>query len=293
MISLFSRCQHKHGKEVAPHYKVIWFFVVKMFAVLSALHFLTLCAPEISAQPDRTIDALVGQDVNFPVENQCEDQFVVTFQLLSPVDAVLASRGMNMSGTQHPLYKDRLYWSANGSPVLVNVQVNDSKRYATQIDCYHESSMTTAKQIYDLRVFEPVLKPVITPIWKCPSPNITLSCSVSNGANVTFYWNILSLSENTNRTFEGPELVVNHENEWKQYTFRCIVKNRVSNASSGLTITELCNEHNFASELCRYIFAGTLLLVFHLIILNYQKVKSVRKQNNREKRKPGEKEVSL
>ncbi|XP_072111710.1 uncharacterized protein [Mobula birostris] len=122
------------------------------------------------------------------------------------------------------------------------------------------SSMTTARKIYDLPVFEPVLKPVITPIWKCPSPNITLNCSISNGANVTFYWDILSLSENTNRTFEGPELVVNHENEWKQYIFRCIVKNRVSNASSELTITELCNEHNFAK---------------------------------REKRKPGEKEVYL
>ncbi|XP_072111688.1 uncharacterized protein [Mobula birostris] len=110
------------------------------------------------------------------------------------------------------------------------------------------SSMTTARKIYDLPVFEPVLKPVITPIWKCPSPNITLNCSISNGANVTFYWDILSLSENTNRTFEGPELVVNHENEWKQYIFRCIVKNRVSNASSELTITELCNEHNFANR---------------------------------------------
>ncbi|XP_072110738.1 uncharacterized protein [Mobula birostris] len=260
LIILFSRCQHRHEKEMAPHYKVIWCFVVKMFAVLSALRFLTLCASEISAQSDTIIDAVVGQDVHFPVENQCEDKFLVTFQLLSPVDAVLASRGTNMSETQHPLYKDRLYWSANGFPVLSKVLVNDSKRYATRIDCRRESSMGATKEIYDLRVFEPVLKPVITPIWKCPSPNITLNCSVSNGANVTLYWDSLSLSENTYRTFEGPELVVNHENEWKQYIFRCIVKNRVSNASSELTITELCNEHNFA---------------------------------NREKRKPGEKEVFL
>ncbi|XP_062902071.1 uncharacterized protein LOC134345398 isoform X2 [Mobula hypostoma] len=262
-----------------------------MFAVLSALHFLTLCGSEISAQPDTTINAIVGQDVHFPVENQCEDQFVVTFQLLSPVDAVLASRGMNLSGTQHPLYKDRLYWSANGSPVLSKVQVNESKRYATQIDCYHESSMTTAKQIYDLRVFEPVLKPVITPIWKCPSPNITLSCSVSNRANVTFHWEILFLSESTNRTEHGPELVVNHENEWKQYTFRCIVKNRVSNASNDLTITELCNQNNFARDLLIYISAATLLLIFLLIGRNYRKIKQYAhdKQCKREKKRPGEK----
>ncbi|XP_059804675.1 uncharacterized protein LOC132380108 [Hypanus sabinus] len=219
-----------------------------MFAVFAALHFLTLCGSEISAQPSTTIDAVVGQDVHFPVEIQCEDQYRVTFLLLSSVNATLALRGTNMSDRLHPVYKDRLYWSANGSPVLSNVQVNDSNRYETQIDCYHESSKGTTKKIYDLRVFEPVLKPVITQIWKCPSLNITLSCSVSNGANVTFHWEILSLSESTNRTFDGPELVVNHENEWKQHTFRCIVKNRVSNASSELTITELCNENDFARK---------------------------------------------
>ncbi|XP_072894543.1 SLAM family member 9-like [Hemitrygon akajei] len=202
---------------------------------------------------------------------------------------------MNISDRQHPVYRDRLYWNANGSLVLSNVQVNDSNRYETQIDCYRESSVNTTRKIYDLRVFEPVLKPVITQIWKCPSPNITLSCSVSNGANVTFHWEILSLSEGTNRTFDGPELVVNHENEWKQHTFRCIVKNRVSNASSELTITELCNENNFARELCRYIVAGTLLLLFLLIILNYQKVKQCAhdEQNKKEQRRPGEKVVFL
>ncbi|XP_072894574.1 SLAM family member 6-like [Hemitrygon akajei] len=198
---------------------------------------------------------------------------------------------MNISDRLHPVYKDRLYWSANGSLVLSNVQVNDSNLYETQIDC----SMTTTKKIYDLRVFEPGLKPVITQIWKCPSPNITLSCSVSNGANVTFHWEILFLSENSSRTFDGPELVVNHENEWKQHTFRCIVKNRVSKASSELTITELCSENNFACELCRYIVAGTLLLLFLLIILNYQKVKQCAhdEQNKKEQRRPGEKVVFL
>ncbi|XP_072111682.1 SLAM family member 9-like [Mobula birostris] len=266
-----------------------------MFAVLSALRFLTLCASAISDQPDTTIDAVVGQDVHFPVETQCEDQFLVTFQLLSPVAARLALWGTNMSETQHPLYKDRLYWSANGSPVLSNVQVNDSKRYETQIDCFHESSMGATKMIYDLHVFEPVQKPVITQIWKCPPPNITLNCSVSNGTNVTFHWDILSLSENTNRTFEGPQLVVNHENEWKQYIFRCIVKNRVSNASSGLTITELCNENNFAREHLYYIYPAMLLLLAVVVVYNYQKIKQCAhdEQFKRETQRPGKEVVFL
>ncbi|XP_072111681.1 hepatic and glial cell adhesion molecule-like [Mobula birostris] len=238
-----------------------------MFKVLSALHFLTFCGSEISAQPDTTIDAVVGQDVHFPLENQCEAQLVVTFLLLSPVAAALASRGTNMSESQHPLYKDRLYWSANGSPVLSNVRVNDSKRYETQIDCFHKSSPGTTKMIYDLHVFEPVSKPLITKTGNCSSPNIALRCSASNGINVSFNWRILSLSGGINGTFDGPELVISNVTEEEKYIFRCTAKNRVSNASTEQTITELCNGKEFACQKCHSFFlAATLPLVAGLIM---------------------------
>ncbi|XP_051873752.1 uncharacterized protein LOC127571436 [Pristis pectinata] len=217
-----------------------------MFTVLSALHFLTLCGAEISAGSGTVIDAVAGQEVQFPVDNQCEDQYDVTFRLLSPgIVAVLALRGTDGSERRHPVYEDRLYWSATDSPVLSNVRVTDSKRYSIQIDCYspHINSSISAK-VFELRVFEPVSKPVITKTGNCLSPNITLSCSVSNATNVTFCWEILSLSGNIT-TFDGPELVINHVNEWEQYIFRCTAKNRVSNASSEQTITDLCNRNNF------------------------------------------------
>ncbi|XP_051873749.1 SLAM family member 5-like isoform X2 [Pristis pectinata] len=256
-----------------------------MFAVLAALHFLTLCGTEISARPGTVIDAVAGQEVQFPVDNQCEDRYEVTFQLLSPDDAVVASRGTDGSERRHPVYEDRLYWSATDSPVLSNVRVTDSKRYGIQIDCYSPHITYSASvKVFDLHVFEPVSKPVVTKVGNCSSPNIALSCSVYNGTNVTFCWEILFLSRGINRTVDGPVLVINNVNEWEQYTFRCTAKNRVSNSSSEQTITELCNGSDFACQKHHsLLLAATLPLVSGLIIFICCKIKQAIGDNGNSK----------
>ncbi|XP_069752725.1 hepatic and glial cell adhesion molecule-like isoform X2 [Narcine bancroftii] len=208
-----------------------------MFTVVLVLHFLTIRGTEISAQSDTVIDASVGQDVHFRVDIPCTDCNEVTFEILSSIDAILASWAMDKLMQQHPLYEGRLHWRRNGSVVLSNVQVNDSHRY--RISIY--SISTDAKETYFyLHVFEPVSKPVITKTGNCLSPNITLICSVSTGTNVTFCWEIHSLTRDINRTCHGPELVINHVNEVEQYTCRCIATNRISNASSEKK--ELCHK---------------------------------------------------
>ncbi|XP_051873746.1 T-lymphocyte surface antigen Ly-9-like isoform X1 [Pristis pectinata] len=270
-----------------------YFLVMKMMAVLSALHFLTLCGTEISARPGTVIDAVAGQEVQFPVDNQCEDRYEVTFRLLSSVVAVLASRGTDGSERRHPVYEDRLYWSATDSPVLSNVRVTDSKRYGIQLSCYDPNATDPNEEIFDLRVFEPVSKPVIKKTGNCSSPNITLSCSASSGTNVTICWEILSLSGDS-RTFDGPELVINHVNEWQQYTLRCTAKNRVSNASSEQNKTDRCNRNNFprtGQKLLWFSTAPILLLTLILIIFICYKVKqgATNKGRNRARQRPEEK----
>ncbi|XP_032887256.1 uncharacterized protein LOC116979676 [Amblyraja radiata] len=210
------------------------------------LHLLTLCGTGTPAPPDTVIDAVVGQEVQFPADNPCEDRYELTFQILSPFVAQLASMGTDTPETRHPVYADRLHWDASGSLVLSNVQVNDSERYELQIDCYSPKRTEPSEKTFDLHVFESVSKPVITASGCYSTATVNLSCSVTNGTKVTFCWEIFSLSKGLNGTCHGPELVINHVREQELYAFRCTAKNRVSNASRQQTITELCYGNDYA-----------------------------------------------
>lgn len=271
------------------------FIRVKMLAVLSALHLLTLSGTEISARPDTVIDAVVGQDVHFPVDNLCEDQSDVAFLLLSPVDAKVASLVKNISGTLHPVYAGRLHWDASRSPVLSNVQVNDSKRYRIEIDCSSQQLTTEQREkTFDVHVFEAVSKPVITKTGNCSTPNITLRCSVSNGTNVTICWEIHSLFNSINTTCNGPELVIHHMKEGEQH--RCIAKNRVSNASSEPTIIEPCNGNVYKYKKLLWLLAAPVfLLILVLIMLSNHKMKYAvnNKRHNRSIQRSEEKMFSV
>ncbi|XP_032887258.1 hepatocyte cell adhesion molecule-like isoform X2 [Amblyraja radiata] len=265
-----------------------------MLAVLSALHLLTLSGTEISARPDTVIDAVVGQDVHFPVDNRCEDQSYVAFHLLSPVVTKLASLVNNISGILHPVYADRLHWDASGSLVLSNVQVNDSKRYGIQIDCTSQKRTTHGKRTFDVYVFEAVSKPVITKTGNCSTPNITLRCYVSNGTNVTICWEIHSLFNSVNTTCNGPELVIHHMKEGEQH--RCIAKNRVSNASSEPTIIEPCNGNVYKNKNLRWLLASPVfLLILVVIIFSKHKMKHAvnNKRHNRSIQRSEEKMFSV
>ncbi|XP_067851590.1 SLAM family member 5-like [Heptranchias perlo] len=234
-----------------------------MLPLLSVFHLLTLCGTEISAILSTVINVIVGEQVLFPVHNQCGAEYEIMFQSKSPIRAKLASWRSNNSD-RHPLYEDRLQRSTNGSVVLRNVQVNDTKLYGIQFECYS----TTVEILFDLHVFEPVSKPVMTITGNCSTPNITLSCSVSKGTNVTFHWEKQPLSGVINGTYDGTELVIDHVSEQEQY--RCTAENPVSNATSDSWSTELCNRNHSKGQKLSWVIhtiaASLLLLVLVLIV---------------------------
>uniref|UniRef100_UPI00398F43AB SLAM family member 5-like isoform X1 n=1 Tax=Pristiophorus japonicus TaxID=55135 RepID=UPI00398F43AB len=260
-----------------------------MLALLSVFHLLTLCGTEISAVHYTIINVVVGEKVMFPVHNQCGAQYEVSFLSKFPTHTKLASWGLTESDG-HPLYKDRLERSTNDSLVLHNVQVNDTKLYGIQFECYSTKIAETKEELFDLRVFEPVSKPVMTITGSCSTPNITLSCSVFKGTNVTFHWEKQSLSGAVNGTYDGSELVIDHVSEQEQYMYRCTAKNPVSNAISDPWTTEQCNSYHSKIQKrlwIMYTTAATVLL-FVLILLVYICYKRKQSASHKGSNKPTE-----
>ncbi|XP_078420551.1 SLAM family member 5-like [Cetorhinus maximus] len=245
---------------------------MKMLTLLSVFHLLTLCETEISAVAKTTINAIVGEQVLFPVHNQCGAQYEITLLAKSPIHAKLASWGFNTFDKQ-PKYENRLQRSMNDSVMLQNVQINDTNLYGIQFDCYSTTVTETSETLFDLQVFEPISKPLMR--RTCSSANIILSCSVSKGANVTFHWEKLSFSGTIYRTYDGAELVIGHVIEQEQY--RCIAGNPVSNASSDPWTIDECNRNHSKGQklpqMIHNVVASVLLLFLILIVYICCKIK--------------------
>ncbi|XP_043557894.1 SLAM family member 5-like isoform X1 [Chiloscyllium plagiosum] len=206
--------------------------------LVSVFHLFTLCVTEISAISMTIINATTGEQVLFPVPIHCGAQYEVTFLSKSLIIAKLASWGMK-TFHKHTLYENRLQRHTNDSLVLQNVQINDTKVYGIQIECYDTVVMPMKETVFDLRVFEPVSKPSMT--MYCSLTSVNLNCSVSKGTNVTLYWEEQSLSGTIHRIYDGAKLVINYVHEQDQYKYKCVAQNPVSNATSDLQILEMCN----------------------------------------------------
>ncbi|GCB68932.1 hypothetical protein scyTo_0013896 [Scyliorhinus torazame] len=236
---------------------------VKILTLLSVFHLLTLCKTEIPAVPNTVINAAVGEQVLFPVHHPCGAMYEVTLLSKSPIHSKLASWNFNTSDNQ-PLYENRLKRSRNGSVMLHNVQINDTRLYEIQIDCYSTTMTATRKQSFDLRVFEPVSKLLVT--ITCSNINVTLSCTVSNGTNVTFHWEKQSLSGAINRIHNGAELVIDIVNEQEQFIYKCVAENPVSNATSAPWTMKECNKEPSKVCILLGISVASLWLLFLVLI---------------------------
>ncbi|XP_048460624.1 SLAM family member 5-like [Rhincodon typus] len=234
---------------------------MKMLTLLSVFSLLTVFGTEISAIS--IINAIVGKQVLFPVAIPCGNQCEVAFLSKSPIHAKLASWGITPLST-HILYKNRLQIATNCSLVLQNVQINDTKPYAIQIDCCKPSTVTE-ETIFQLQVFEPVSKPSIT--INCSTTNVSLSCSVSNGTNVTLHWEKKSSSGAISRINDGAELVLSHDHEQNQYEYMCVAENPVSSETSDPPKLEKCNGHNSKGWRAPVFISTATVLFFGLVII--------------------------
>ncbi|XP_038671336.1 uncharacterized protein LOC119975618, partial [Scyliorhinus canicula] len=209
-------------------------------------HLFTVCGAVTLASPNTITEVTVGEQVLFHVNIQGEASYDVTFRSKAP-NAILAAWMINnnvSSVNMHSLYEGRLQWNMNGSVVLLNIQINDSGPYEIEIHYYSQELKNSDIEGFELLVFEPVSQPDVKIFGDCTTPNITLSCLVSNGTSVTFHWRKESLSGTTDGTFNGTQLAINHGNEEEQHVYWCIAENPVSNAKSNPVRLELCNGNN-------------------------------------------------
>ncbi|XP_078066244.1 hepatic and glial cell adhesion molecule-like [Mustelus asterias] len=138
--------------------------------------------------------------------------------------------------------------------MLYNVQVNDTGEYEIHID-YHGTELEKHDEsTFNLQVFEPVSQPVTVILGNCLcSPNITLSCSVSNGTNYFIHWQKVSLSGVLNETYDGTVLVIDCVTEEEQHVYRCIAANAISNATSHPVTVSQSNGANPKGKRNRFI----------------------------------------
>ncbi|XP_067850806.1 SLAM family member 7-like [Heptranchias perlo] len=232
---------HTENRNMYRYQEQHFLNIIKMTILIPVLHLLTVCGAVTQAIPGTITTVAVGDEVHFSVNNQGRDQDEVTFRIKFPVTTKIVGWTSEKSHSIHPLYKDRIQIQGGSFVILYNVQVNDTGEYEIEFNYYRTELVSSNRNIFKLHVFEPVSQPVAVIIGNCSTPNITLSCSVSKGTNVTFYWQKYHLPGASNRIHNGAILVINHVNEEEQRAYRCVTENPVSNATSNPVITELCN----------------------------------------------------
>ncbi|XP_067898121.1 hepatic and glial cell adhesion molecule-like [Heterodontus francisci] len=222
--------------------------IVKITSFVPVFHLFTVCGAVTLVTPNTATAVTVGEQVLFRINHQAGSQYDVTFCSTTP-RTTIATWAINNSieaKTMHSLYEDRLHWNVSGSVVLCHAQINDSGIYEIEISYYSTDLKSSDKERFELRVFEPVSQPALKIRYDCPTPNITLSCSVSKGTNVTFHWRIESSGAIVG-AYNRTDLVIDLGNEQVQHVYRCIAENPVSNATSDPVMPEPCNGNNGAS----------------------------------------------
>ncbi|XP_078063672.1 uncharacterized protein LOC144489690 [Mustelus asterias] len=212
-------------------------------------------------RPDTITNATAGEQVLFPVQHQGTDPYDVTFSLKFPVPFKILTWKSNKPEKLHivhPLYQHRV-GVYRGFVVLNDVHVNDTGEYEIHIDYYGTELKNRDQITFRMHVFEPVSQPVTAILGNCASsPNITLSCSVSNGTNVTIHWESVSISGVLHETYGGTVLVTDCATEKEQQVYRCIAENPVSNATSDPVIVSRYNGANIKGKRNR------LMVLVHL-----------------------------
>ncbi|XP_078058847.1 hepatic and glial cell adhesion molecule-like [Mustelus asterias] len=208
---------------------------IHLFKLASVFHLFVVSGEALRIRPDIITNATAGEQVLFPVQHPNTDQYDITFRLKTPVHLnILTWKSNNPEKLHvvHRLYQHRV-GIYRGFVVLNDVQVNDTGEYEIYIDYYGPELKNRDQITFRMHVFEPVSQPVTVILGNCLcSPNITLSCSVSNGTNYFIHWQKVSLSGVLNETYDGTVLVIDCVTEEEQHVYRCVAANAISNATS-------------------------------------------------------------
>ncbi|XP_060690882.1 SLAM family member 5-like isoform X4 [Hemiscyllium ocellatum] len=109
---------------------------------------------------------------------------------------------------------------------------------------------------------EPVSQPLIKIHDNCVnSPNITLSCSVSKGTNVTIYWEKMSLSGVCSKIHAREVLMIDCVSEKEQHEYRCIAENPVSNATSNQVTFDPREEINLKGKRNHFVVLISVVMI--------------------------------
>ncbi|XP_055502482.1 uncharacterized protein LOC129703797 [Leucoraja erinacea] len=240
---------------------------MKIWSYVRVCHLFTLCEGIVLASPNTRTVATVGEQIMFCVNLHEEDNNIV--ELASTPDISIAKWTVNTSVKPEfiqPMYEGRVRWNMNGSLMLDNVQISDSKIYTITISLLNIDTYDAQKHVFDLSVFERITQLAANIISDCSSLNIILNCSVSSGTNVTFLWRKKSIHGASDGTYSGSNLVINRSIEAEQHVYICQAKNAVSNATSDAVTPNICHKGNLLWMISIGLIAVVLIAVLFISI---------------------------
>ncbi|XP_078394326.1 hepatic and glial cell adhesion molecule-like isoform X1 [Cetorhinus maximus] len=251
---------------------------MEILGLFAVLHCITLCGAELSASPRSVTNLRVGEDVRFPINHRSDGQYEVTFKRKSPVGLkVLAWNSENPETPYriHPQYRDRVRFQRDVFVEMQGVRFDDEGVYEIQTDYLGNQLRVNDQDLFELRVFEPVSRPMVVITGNC-----NLNCSAPRGTGVTCRWKRQSADGVGDDTFYGAVLPLGNMSELEPHTYRCIAENPVSVEMSGPLTMGLCNGDQDRGPRNHWIFflvpALSLVILVSAIVLGRRRKAGIR-----------------
>ncbi|XP_078064782.1 SLAM family member 9-like [Mustelus asterias] len=244
--------------------------ILQLFTVFLSVR--VSCAV-ISASLNSVTNLRVGDDIRFPLPQLASEKQEVTFKRRSPVDfKILAwnSETPERPYRIHPRYSQRVQYQPGGFTQIRNVTLSDEGVYELRTDYLGERLRDSHYSVFELRVFEPVSRPMVV-----VSSNCTMNCSHSGGKQVTCRWRGRTTDGFRNYTFRGAVLQLRNRSQAEFLTYTCIVENPVSWKISQPVTPQLCTVNPARS---RNDWMGFLAPAFCLVTLSLVFVLGFRRQ---------------
>ncbi|KAI1887830.1 hypothetical protein AGOR_G00194480 [Albula goreensis] len=178
-------------------------------------------------------------------------------------------------------FRDRLQVDGQtGSLSISKLGLSDSGVYLLQTEINGDTTLLR----FQLTVYAPVLKPVITNINSSHSgsENCSVLCSVENGREVTLSWQREGETLNTTSSPDlNTPLSLPLEIEENSAPYSCVAANPVCNQTVRLNTSELCPQtavHTCSVQCCRFtefvvrlVLSGLVSVVLAVLLVHHFK----------------------